>query len=447
MSAKPWQDEKAVKLLEAMLKGAISEIKPQFDPRSELGFSFPQVKQLLQTTDKELMAIIEALSQEGILERKFFDKFLYCPQCGSPNLSPIYSCPQCGSGNIIRGRVLEHVVCKYTGTEDEFLLRGRLLCPKCKQELHTLDRDYRSLGVLYKCRQCGEIFNQPHIKWRCLKCSSITAGEKVSELNVYSYSLNQGKRNWLKFELQPKARLIQLLQSRGYEIREGAKMQGKSGAEHSFDILASRDEGIIAYYIAIGVEIAANAIGIDRVFNFDDKAYDVGLHDKVLIALPGLTPEAREFAARQRIRVLESLDLERFLAQSILPQPALEAEAEVERKPLQFKSRSDLANYFRSLGYEVKENTQIAGRSGAEHQINILASKDDGIMIHRLIIGIEVSDQPIGIGRVFDFDDKAYDSGIMEKILVAVPGLTEEASRFAQRQGVRVFEAETLELD
>ena len=183
------------------------------------------------------------------------------------------------------------------------------------------------------------------------------------------------------------------------------------------------------------------------MFSFDDKAYDIGLHDKVLIALPGLTPEAREFAARQRIRVLESLELERFLAQSVFPQPPLETEAKVERKPFQFKSKSDLVNHFRSLGYEVKETARITGRSGAEHQIDILASKDDGIMIHRLIIGIEVSDQPIGIDRVFDFDDKAYDSGILEKVLIAVPGLTEEASRFARRQQIRVFETERLEPD
>lgn len=446
--ARAWQNERAVKLLEAMLQGAVPEIKPQIDPQSELGFSFPAVSSLLGVKDKEAMAILESLSAASILEKKFFDKFLYCPQCQSLSLRPVYSCPKCGSGNIVRGRVLEHLVCKYVGTEDEFLVKGRLVCPNCKQDLRTLGSDYHSLGVLYKCRGCAEIFNQPYIKWRCLKCSSVTAGEKITEINAYSYSLNESKKNWLRFELKPRAKLLQFLDDRGYRVARDARVRGKSGAEHSFDILATKDDNLIAYHIAIGVETADKPVGIDRVFDFDDKAYDSGLHDKMLIAIPGLTPEASRFAARQRIRVLESQDLQLFLDQSILPRlvAEAEAEAEVEMKPLQFKSKSGLVDYFRSLGYKVEENASITGRSGAKHQIDILASRDDGIMLCRVIIGIEASDKPVGIDKVFDFDDKAYDSGIRDKILIVVPDLTEEASRFAQRQGIKVFAAPKLEL-
>lgn len=68
-------------------------------------------------------------------------------------------------------------------------------------------------------------------------------------------------------------------------------------------------------------------------------------------------------------------------------------------------------------------------------------------MIYNIIIAIEITDKPIGIDKVFDFDDKAYDCGIFDKVLIAVPSLTPEASRFAQRQRIKVFEAETLELE
>jgi len=366
--AKARHSQEPAKFLEAMLRGSILEIKPQLNPQSELGFSFPTVNQLLNTSDKESVAILESLAGEGILVRKFFDKFLHCPQCGSMNLRPVYCCGKCGSGNIVRGRVLEHLVCKYVGTEEEFFLKSRLVCPKCKQELYTLGTDYRSLGVLYKCRDCGEIFNPPTINWRCLKCS-----------------------------------------------------------------------------FAVGIEISAQPIGLSKVFSFDDKAYDTGFYDKVLIAIPGVTPEARQFAARQRIRVLESADLEAFLARDIFPAPLPEVEVEMERKPFQFKSKSELVSCLCSRGYEVKEGARITGRSEAEHTIDILATKDDGIMVHNIIIGIEASDKPIGINKVFDFDDKAYDTGIHDKILVAVPGLSREAMRFARRQRIKVFEAETLE--
>jgi len=443
--SKTWRDEKTSKLLEAMLAGTIPEVKPQLNPESELGFSFPAVNQVLDTSDKESLAILDSLAGEGILVKKFSDKSLCCPQCRSMNIRPVYCCPKCGSGDVIRGRVLEHLVCKYAATEDEFFLRGRLICPECKQELRTQGRDYRSLGVLYKCRDCGELSPQPAIKWRCLKCSSVTPGDKIVELDAYSYSLNKEKRNWIEFELKPKSQLSQFLRNRGYEIKENATVKGRSGAEHTFDILATRDDGIVEHNIAIGIEIADKPVELNRLFGFDNKAYDVGLYDKVLIAIPGLTPEAKQFAARQRIEVIESTDLATFLNSSILPGPPQEMKAEVKAVPFQFHSKSWLISYLQSQAYEIKENARVKGRSGAEHTINILATRDDGIVVHNIIIGIEVSAQPIGIDKVFDFDDKAYDIGTHDKLLIAVPGLSQEAMTFARRQGIKVFETQQLE--
>jgi len=443
--AEIWHDKKVIKLLEAVVGGSIPEVKPQLNPQSELGFSFTDVSQLVGTTDKESVEILESLAEADILVRKFFDKFLHCPQCRSMNLRPVYCCPKCGSGNIVRGRVLEHLVCKYAGTEDEFFLKGRLVCPKCKQELHTLGTDYRSLGVLYKCHDCGEIFNQPTINWRCLKCSSITAGGKITEMDAYSYSLNEEKRNWLQFELKPKLKLVEVIRSCGYEIKENATVKGKSGAEHVFEILATRDDSIVMYNIAVGVEIADSPIGLNKIFSFDNKTYDTGIYDKVLIAIPRVTPEGKQFAARQRIRVLESADVEMFLARDTFPAPLPEVEKEVKRLPLQFKFRSELVGYLHSQGYEIKENARITGKSGAKHTIDILATRDDGIIVHNIIIGVEVCDKPIGIDRVFDFDDKAYDAGILDKILIAVPRLSREAMRFANRQRIRVLEISSME--
>ena len=437
---KAWRDARTAKLLEAMLQGAIHEAKPAFNAESELGFSFPAVSRLLETTDDETLAILESLADAGVLERKFFDRFLYCPQCRSVNLRPSYCCPYCGEGEIVRARILEHALCKYVGGEDEFLVKGRLLCPKCKQELRIPDTDYRSLGVLYKCKQCGELFNQPTINWRCLKCSFISAEDKIVEVNAYSYSLNEEQRKWLQFDLRPKSQLMEFLARRGYRVSESATVTGRSGAKHTFDLLATRDDGVVAHNIVIGVEVAGKKVGLEKVFDFDDKAYDCGIHDKILLVLPRLEQEAEKFASEQRIKVVEVRDLDTMLSGSGA-QPPVEA----IKDPFQFKSRSHLVSHLQSLGYEVKPYAKVTGKSGAEHQIDILATRDDGIVVHNVAIGVEVADEPIGLDRVFGFDDKAYDIGILDKVLIAVPGLTGEASRFAERQRIRVFEVATLE--
>jgi general secretion pathway protein E len=306
-------------------------------------------------------------------------------------------------------------------------------------EMRTLGADYRSQGVLYKCRDCSEVFSVPFLKWRCLKCSTLVDEDEVAEVVIYAYGFDETKRNWLEFELKPKARFVEFLRQYGYEVQENARVKGRSGAEHRVDILAIRDDGIVSHSVAIGVEIARDRIGLDRVLDFDVKAYDSGIHDKVLIAIPELGEDAKQFASYQRIKVLEPRDLEMVLMGG--PQPG----QEMVKEPFEFKSKSQLIQYLENLGYKVKEKAEVKGRSGAAHNIDMLATKDEGIITHRIAIGIEVDEKPMGLERVFDFDDKAYDAGILDKVLIAIPELTKEARQLARRQGIRVFEVEQLE--
>lgn len=428
-----------MKLVAAMLAAKLVDIKPQLDLTTELGFVYPIVEQTLRVKGREAVAIVDSLTDRGILKKNFFDRLLRCPRCQSVNLRPSIHCPKCSSGDIVRGRILEHLACRYVGVEDEFAIRGRYVCPRCKLELRTLGADYQSQGVLRKCRDCDEIFNVPLIKWRCLKCSSLADEDQIDEVSVYAYSLDETKRNWLEFELQPKVRFLEFLRQHGYEVTENARVKGRSGAEHSIDMLATRDDGVVIHSIAIGVEIAREKIGLERILDFDVKAYDSGIHDKVMIIIPALSEEAEKFASHQRIKVFEPPDLEMLL--SVGPRPGLE----MVKEPFEFKSKSQLIQYLKKQGYRVKENAEVKGRSGAAHNIDILATKDEGIITHRIAIGIEVSEKPLGLDKVFDFDDRAYDAAILDKVFIAVPRLTKEARQFAERQRIRVFEVEQLE--
>jgi hypothetical protein len=433
------KNETEMKLVGAMLEAKIVDIKPQLDFTTELGFIYPIVEQSVNAKGTEALEIVESLSDKGILKGSFFDRLLRCPRCRSINLRPSTHCPKCSSGDIVRGRILEHVACGYVGVEDEFTSKGKYICPRCKLELRTIGADYRSRGVLRKCRDCGEIFNVPLLKWRCLKCSSLTNEDEIEEVNIYAYSLDETKRNWLEFELQPKIRFLDFLRRHGYEVTENARLTGRSGAEHGIDILATRDDGVVIHNVAIGVEIARDKIELDRILDFDTKAFDSGIHDKVLIIIPTLGEEAAKFASYHRIKVLEPKDLEILLTGGPQTGP------EIVKEPFEFQSKSQLIQYLNKLGYRVKEKAEVKGQSGAAHNIDILAIKDEGIITHRIAIGIEENEKPMGLDKVFDFDDSVYDAGIMDKVFVAVPGLTKEARQFAERQGIKTFEVEKLE--
>jgi len=433
------KDEREMKLVGAMLEAKIVDVKPQLDFTTELGFIYPVVEQAVNAKGKEAVAIVESLTDKGILKRSFFDRLLRCSRCQSINLRPSTHCPKCGSGDIARGRILEHLACGYVGVEEEFTAKGKYVCPRCKLELRTLGADYQSRGVLRKCHDCSEVFNVPLLKWRCLKCSSLANEDEINELNIYAYRLDETKRNWLEFEIQPKVQFLEFLSRHGYEVTENARVKGRSGAEHNIDMLATRDDGVITHSIAIGIEIARDRVQLDRIMDFDVKAFDSGVHDKVLIIIPALGEEAAKFASYHAIKVFEPKDLQMLLTSGPRPSP------EIVREPFEFKSKSQLIQYLKKQGYRVRENAEVKGRSGAAHNIDILAIKDEGIITHRIAIGTEVDEKPMGLDKVFDFDDRAYDAGIMDKVLVAVPGLTREGKQFAERQRIKVFEVGQLE--
>lgn len=437
-----WRDERTAKLLEAMLTGEVGEIKPQIHPDREMGYYYPGLSRILDIPDKEAQELLDSLVKTNVLEKGFVDKYIHCPECQSLNLAPGYYCVKCGSGRLSRGRVLVHSSCEYAGAEEEFNQSGRLVCPKCSEEVRVIGQDYTSLGIMRKCRDCGEVFAHPSIKWRCLKCSAVTPEDKVAEVDAYSYSLpeNEETRLWLRFELGHKPRLIKFLQERGFEVTENAKVTGRSGADHEFDMLAVRDDGVAKHRIAVGIENSTRELGIDRVFSFDDKAYDCGIHDKILVVLPQMKKEAETLAEHQRIKVIQSWDLEAVLG---LKLPSVEAPAVEEA--FKFQSKSGLVDYLQKRGYEVEQEAVVRGKSGADHTFDMLATRDDGITLHRIAVGIEVSGEPISLEKVFAFDDKAYDCTILNKVFIAVPNLRPEGKRFAERQRIAVFEAPALE--
>lgn len=440
------EDRIARRLLEELLIGNITEVKPSIDLSLKLGFAYPQVEGLLSLSTSQAHELMESLTASGLLEKHPHNRLLFCPECQSPNLKAGDGCPKCYSWNIARGRILEHLQCGNLSLEDEYISENRYICPKCHRELKFLGTDYQSLGINYQCHGCKSIFSQPLTTWHCLNCSRFFLEKDVVETFVYSYRLNEDKRRWLEFELGVKERLLDFLKSRGYEVAEGAALNGasKSGTGHAFDIVARRDDGFITHTIAIDVLVDGRApeVGLDRVFTYDNKAYDLGIHDKVLVVIPRLSPPARQFAIRQKIRLFEDTELERVIATAAAPPAAISTpQPQLGR----FKSTAQLIEHLKAVGYKVEEQATIEGRSGAKHRFHILARYDDGILTHTLAIGILSAKDEVGFDAVSAFDTRAYDASIHDKAILVYPRLSIEARQFAEYQRIKVIEVDTAD--
>ncbi len=249
--------------------------------------------------------------------------------------------------------------------------------------------------------------------------------------------------------LEPQAaelvqQFVERLESRGYEVfRDGDEVvrTGRSGAEHSFDLIAVRDDGFKTYTVACDIASAdGDDLTLGTVFAFDDKCYDCGIRDKLFIALPSLDEVAARFAENQRIRVLDEKRLKEFLEAS-LPQELPESTS-VAR----WENRTHVMEELATRGYRIQRNARVTGRSGAEYTFGALATLDDGLILHRLGID-EIDEEDITLSRVSVFDAKTYDCGILEKMLLVSGELTPEARQFASLQKIRTVRLGSEEKD
>ena len=229
-------------------------------------------------------------------------------------------------------------------------------------------------------------------------------------------------------------RVREYLEAKGYELTEGAELAGKSNVVHTFDMLAQMDDGFNSYTIAVCVTGGGDRDAeVETIFHFANKAYDCGIIDRVLIATPPLSQQAKQLARKQRIKVIDGELVERLLTSK----PAQPAKP---RGPLKFQTKEQLVKSLADLGYAVQEEARVKGRSGVEYTFDILAHANSGQVGHVSAVDFLSGEKEVSLEQVTLFDTKAYDAEVDGKVIVVSPGISSEARQFAEHQGIRVFE-------
>ena len=326
---KIWQDVKVAKLIDSLITGQLSEISPEIDLSFEDGFSYPEADKILETSGKKTAAILESLVSEDILHKRPFAKILLSPG-ESPEIVPVACCPYCYSSNIAIGQLVEeHSAGERERPEQDLKEELEYTCPKCKKELKLISPDNSDVKKYYVCYNCDQTFaateygfylchnchrSFPVIatKFLYLKTGESYTRDKLKESWVNAYYFNEAKRDWLEFELNLKALFISFLKRCGYQIEQSAKVSDKAGAIKTVDILAIRRDIAINHIIGIDICIAKSSemeIAVEELLDFATKVSDVGIHEKVVIAIPKLSYTAKKFAETLNIIVYEPKDL------------------------------------------------------------------------------------------------------------------------------------------
>jgi len=301
--AELYKDRNTQAFLGRFLSGEMDELEPVYDPK--LGYRYPIVEATIgDAVNAE--DFLNELYEAGILERRLYDKIIYCPECGSANISVHYCCPYCKSFNIQKGSLIEHVKCGYMDVEENFRKGTKLICPKCDEELEKPDIDFRRAGTWCTCKSCTKSFDIPITSHFCRDCHADSTFEDGVIKDVYSYSLKEEVREEAAIGWFAIAPVREFLQKNGFEVETAAFLKGKSGANHAFDIVAyegDEKEKVTVIDLAIST---GNAVPEQPVIALFAKIFDVSPDSAYLIAIPKMSENGRKMAGLYNIKVVEA---------------------------------------------------------------------------------------------------------------------------------------------
>ncbi len=306
-----YRDRNVQILLSKFLNGELETLEPVYDPKT--GYHYPVVEAIFGDAS-QVEPFLNKLHAAGILEKKLYDKIIFCPKCDSAAISVHYCCPFCKSFNIQKSSLIEHMKCGYMDIEENFLEGNKYICPKCHEPLKKIDVDYKKAGIWCICEDCSKSFDIPVPLHFCRNCHTDSTFEEAIIKDVYSYTLTENVKaesflNWFVV-----AAIREFLIKGGLTVESPALLKGKSGANHSFDIVACRDDApqkMIVVDLATSTEHAVSEQPVIALFA---KIFDVSPERAYLIAIPKLSENGKKMAELYKIHAIEAENQEEAIA-------------------------------------------------------------------------------------------------------------------------------------
>lgn len=300
------QKSNAQRLLDKIRRDNITKIEPVYNPKNGCTNCYPIVESFVDTNVK-IAPLLEEISETGVLEKKLFDKMVLCPKCNSQNTTTRYNCPYCNSFNIEKSSLIEHIKCGYMDVEQNFRKGKNLVCPKCGGRLNRADFDYKKAGVWCKCNNCEKNFDIPTPSHFCRKCGSISTFEEINLKNVFSYRVKEIVDNGLSNSPFVNIAIKKFLTKEGWKVDSPANVNGKSGVEHSFDMVAFKGSKIKETMV-IDIATSEEMVAEQPVVALFAKIFDVSPNKSLLIAIPKINDNGKKMAALYKIRIIEAKD-------------------------------------------------------------------------------------------------------------------------------------------
>jgi transcription elongation factor Elf1 len=298
-----YRDRDTQMFLSKFLSGEIKTLEPVYDQQT--GYRYPAVEAIVGDAS-QVEPFLSKLDSAGVLEKKLYDKIIFCPKCGSANVSFHYCCPFCKSFDIQKSSLIEHVKCGYMDIEANFREGDKYVCPKCHEELRKIDVDYRKAGVWCTCKDCNKSFDIPVPEHFCRSCHADFTFEESLIKDVYFYTLKESIREEASLRLFLVAPIRDFLIEEGLTVESPAFLKGKSGTNHSFDIVAYKGDESQKVIVVDLAKSKENLVSEQPVIALFAKIFDVSPEKAFLIAIPKLSENGKKMAELYNIHAIEA---------------------------------------------------------------------------------------------------------------------------------------------
>ena len=170
-------------------RGADARLEPAASNTARIGYTYPEISEILGCKPGDEVAMLEFLADAGCLERELFDKIDLCPFCLHSNLRLRRLCPHCRSSLIMKKEVLHHFRCGWIGIEEDTRHGTDLVCPKCKKHMRHIGVDYERASQSYYCTTCQKIFAQPLEEFLSVPCGRQIAKDGTMMQPIFVYTM------------------------------------------------------------------------------------------------------------------------------------------------------------------------------------------------------------------------------------------------------------------
>ena len=286
-----------------LLINDVTELKPNFD--LHIVCRYPEVEHVTELKPNEISGLLDRLTKYKILNSHFYERVIICDKCSSPNVATRFLCSYCKSTQILRKKTVQHLSCGYVCPEDQLILDGdgrSKHCPRCGLVLDfNGGPDVKVNEGWFMCGDCSKASRDPTIFFFCRGCERQISISDTTFSNLFSYSLSKSFNADAVVLHEPYRELIRQL---GFEVSSPGKLVGNSGLEYLFDIVARKDDEVIAINI-----VYSDVIVTDKpLVKMFGAVYDCKPKKAILIALPESSESINLLAKQYDITLIAGKD-------------------------------------------------------------------------------------------------------------------------------------------